>query len=79
MRANTALPPIRDIQQKLQRYGYPIEVTERLDAQTHNVLRAFQMHFRPTNFDGEPDRETLAILDALLAKYTQPPLVVDPI
>jgi N-acetylmuramoyl-L-alanine amidase len=30
------------------------------------VVRVFQMRYRPSKFDGEPDAETAAILDALI-------------
>ena len=33
------------------------------------VLRAFQAHFRPSNWSGQPDVETAAILFALIEKY----------
>ena len=36
-----------------------------LDLETRNVIAAFQMKYRPTRFDGEPDAETAAILAAL--------------
>ena len=39
------------------------------DARTRDALRAFQMHFRPSNWSGQPDTETAAILFALLEKY----------
>ncbi|KPA99418.1 N-acetylmuramoyl-L-alanine amidase [Pseudomonas asplenii] len=51
-----------------QQYGY--EVT---DADTpeglKQLVRAFQLHFRPTNYDGVMDAESAAILAALVAKY----------
>lgn len=59
------LPPVRAIQEKLRGAGYAAPDTGVLDAETRNVLRAFQMHYRPTLHDGRPDAETLAILDAL--------------
>jgi N-acetylmuramoyl-L-alanine amidase len=33
------------------------------------VLRAFQTHYRPSNWSGQPDAETAAILFALIEKY----------
>lgn len=54
----------------LSRYGY--EVTpEMTDAQQKRVIMAFQMHFRPTRWDGTADAETQAIAEALLEKYGQ--------
>lgn len=64
-------PQITALQQKLQRYGYETPQTGILDEQTSAVIAAFQMHFRPTLYDGMPDVETVAILDALLEKYRQ--------
>ncbi len=46
-----------------------IEVTGELDKHTRNVLRAFQMHFRPSQVSSEPTAETTAILFALIEKY----------
>jgi N-acetylmuramoyl-L-alanine amidase len=60
---------VADVQRKLARYGYEIDRTGRLDRQTINVVRAFQMHFRPTSYSGVPDAHTEAILDALIARY----------
>lgn len=62
---SSGLPPVRDIQEKLRRAGYPVELSGTLDAATHKVLAAFQMRYRPARHDGEPDAETLAILDSL--------------
>lgn len=57
------------LQKKLLAYGYEAPQTGVLDAQTVNVVAAFQMHFRAARYDGQPDIETVAILDALLKKY----------
>lgn len=59
------LPPMADIQQKLRRAGYSAPDTGVMDAATRRVLRAVQLHYRPARHDGEPDAETIAILDAL--------------
>lgn len=59
------LPPMRVIQEKLRHAGYAVPDTGALDTATRRVLRAFQMHYRPARHDGEPDAETIAILDAL--------------
>lgn len=61
--------PLATLQQALQAWGYQLEVTDQLDRKTRAVLRAFQMRFRPTDHRGEPDRETAAILWALLESY----------
>ncbi|WP_368541421.1 N-acetylmuramoyl-L-alanine amidase [Enterobacter soli] len=54
----------------LARYGYeiPDAATEQ---QQKRVITAFQMHFRPTLWNGVADIETLAIAEALLEKYGQ--------
>lgn len=57
------------MQKKLRAYGYLIETTGNLDEQTKQVVTAFQMHFRPSNYSGIPDCETYAILSALIKKY----------
>lgn len=56
-------------QQALARYGYGVEQTGEWDSMTHQVLRAFQLHFRPARYDGEPDQESWARLNALLERY----------
>lgn len=60
---------VRAWQQALKHYGYAIEVTGQLDAQSHSYLLAFQRHFVPEQMDAQPNRKTLAVLAALLAKY----------
>nr|WP_297458770.1 N-acetylmuramoyl-L-alanine amidase [uncultured Halomonas sp.] len=62
-------PTLIQLQRALDAYGYSLEITGQLDDRTHDVLRAFQMHFRPAHYDGQPDAETAAILWALLEKY----------
>jgi N-acetylmuramoyl-L-alanine amidase len=57
------------LQDNLAKYGYNIQPTGILDDQTRNVVRAFQMHFRPSNYSGIPDRETCAILKSLMERY----------
>ncbi len=57
------------LQKALVAYGYDVDETGELDERTHLALRAFQMHFRPSNWSGQPDAETAAILFALLEKY----------
>ncbi|NIW24252.1 MAG: N-acetylmuramoyl-L-alanine amidase [Gammaproteobacteria bacterium] len=57
------------LQRALEAYGYNVEETGKIDPQTQFVLRAFQAHFRPSNWSGQPDVETAAILFALIEKY----------
>ncbi|MFJ5363678.1 N-acetylmuramoyl-L-alanine amidase [Pectobacterium punjabense] len=54
--------------EKLARYGY--SVPETMTArEKRQVIAAFQMHFRPDNYQGQPDAQSEAIVDALLEKY----------
>ena len=57
------------LQRALNAYGYRIEDTGENDPQTRFVLRAFQSHYRPSDWSGKPDAETAAILFALIEKY----------
>lgn len=66
------LPDIADIQAALRTYGYAIDVTGAYDVQTQFVIRAFQMHFRPSAYTGAIDAESVAILYALNDKYRAP-------
>ncbi|MDG9885263.1 N-acetylmuramoyl-L-alanine amidase [Pseudomonas sp. GD04058] len=52
-------------QQQLARFGYAIEQTGVFDVATRHVIAAFQMRFRPQNFDGQPDAQTAAMLQVL--------------
>ncbi|WP_333975090.1 N-acetylmuramoyl-L-alanine amidase [Burkholderia cepacia] len=66
---------VRELQLKLARYGYDVATDGVLDTRTRRVFAAFQMHFRPADYTGDPDAETDAIAQALLDKYfagTQP-------
>ena len=60
---------VRALQQKLARYGYETVTDGVLDDRTRRVLAAFQMHFRPADYSGNPDAQTDAIAQALLDKY----------
>ena len=62
-------PTLALLQRGLRAYGYDVDATGEFDPRTQAVLRAFQMHFRPSDWSGEPDAETAAILFALLEKY----------
>lgn len=59
------LPDIVWVQAKLRRAGYDTPQTATLDKATRNVIAAFQMRYRPAQYDGVPDAQTLAILKAL--------------
>ena len=60
---------IKSVQADLAKYGYGIKQTGTWDDQTKRVIMAFQMHFRPSNYSGQLDAETWAILQALNFKY----------
>ena len=65
-----ARPPTpAQLQRALRSYGYDVDETGEHDTRTQTVLRAFQLHFRPSDWSGQPDAETAAILFALLEKY----------
>ena len=61
--------PLRNVQRALGVYGYRIEANGKFDVQTRDVLRAFQMHFRPAQSYGSMTTETVATLFALIEKY----------
>ena len=57
------MPPVNDLMQKLGQYGYDLTAAEQ------DLITAFQMHFRPSSYDGKIDAETAAIAYALCDKY----------
>ena len=63
------MPRVALVQRALKAYGYDVEVTGIEDAQTRFAVRAFQMHFRQTDYSARIDLETVSILFALLDKY----------
>jgi N-acetylmuramoyl-L-alanine amidase len=69
LRFERALPHVASIQRALVSLGYLLEETGENDTQTRFVIRAFQMHFRPSGISGVVDAETAAILFALIEKY----------
>lgn len=60
------LPDVGWFQATLARHGFEVPRHGELDEPTRNVIRAFQMKYRPARYDGEPDAETAAILDVLV-------------
>ncbi len=56
------------LQHDLARIGYAVPCSGCLDPATRCVITAFQRHWRPQRVDGEPDPETLARIDGLLAR-----------
>ncbi|MCW8025343.1 MULTISPECIES: N-acetylmuramoyl-L-alanine amidase [Pseudomonas aeruginosa group] len=63
------LPSRAEWLEALRRYGYAVPERGN-DEDFANLLRAFQMHFRPDNHDGVADAETAAILYALNERYS---------
>ncbi|KAB0497978.1 N-acetylmuramoyl-L-alanine amidase [Pseudomonas vancouverensis] len=59
------LPSIGWFQAQLASAGYATPQTGELDVATRHVIAAFQMHFRPSRFDGTPDAQTAALLMVL--------------
>lgn len=68
-RFETQPPTLALLQRGLRAYGYYVDDTGEHDPRTEAALRAFQMHFRPSDWSGRPDAGTAAILFALLEKY----------
>ncbi|NMP28149.1 N-acetylmuramoyl-L-alanine amidase [Rahnella sp. SAP-1] len=62
------LPEKNDVIAQLARYGYDTSMTTTASGY-QNVIRAFQLHFRPQKYDGILDAETAAILYALVERY----------
>lgn len=62
------LPTKADIVTHFGTYGYDATIANS-EAGYRSLVRAFQLHFRPNNYDGEVDIETAAILYALVEKY----------
>lgn len=63
------LPDLTTVQGALKAYGYQVDQTGENDVETRFAVRAFQMHFRPSEFSGIADVETVSILFALIEKY----------
>lgn len=62
------LPDRNIIIEMLDQYGYDISNATK-DTGFKDLIRAFQLHFRPNNYNGVLDTETVAILAALIEKY----------
>lgn len=56
---------VLEMQNRLSEFGYDCAVTGKQDAQTTQVIKSFQMHFRQNNIDGKIDIECLKIIDSL--------------
>jgi N-acetylmuramoyl-L-alanine amidase len=66
-------PDIAWFQAKLAQHGFAIPKSGALDATTKQILSAFQMKYRPSRYDGQPDAETAAILEVLTAPAVKVP------
>jgi N-acetylmuramoyl-L-alanine amidase len=73
--AGVAGPLVAEVQKLLASYGYGIEPTGLVDAQTQFVVAAFQRHFRPARVDGAIDQSTITTLERLIAALPEGPLV----
>jgi N-acetylmuramoyl-L-alanine amidase len=67
-------PKVAEMQDLLARYGYGVAASGRFDQAMHDVVVAFQRHFRPARVDGMVDGSTIETLRRLLATR---PAVVD--
>jgi N-acetylmuramoyl-L-alanine amidase len=59
-------PAIKELQELFARYGYGVLATGQFDSVTHDVITAFQRHFRPAKVDGIADVSTIETLRTLL-------------
>ncbi|HML12640.1 MAG TPA: N-acetylmuramoyl-L-alanine amidase [Xanthobacteraceae bacterium] len=60
-------PAVAELQGLLARYGYGIAASGQFDQAMHDVVVAFQRHFRPARVDGIADASTAETLRRLLA------------
>src|SRR6201984_269390 len=63
---------VASMQRSLGEYGYGIAVNGTYDSVTHEVVTAFQRHFRPERVDGVWDASTRATLQDLLVHRNRP-------
>lgn len=61
--------PVRRLQQQLSAIGYGIDINGAFDAQTKNVVTAFQRRWMPQRLDGHGDLETIARVGAVHGLY----------
>ena len=60
-----ALPDAAWFQAALAQWGHEVERTGQWDSQSQRVLMNFQMRYRPSNYSGQPDAESAALLFVL--------------
>jgi N-acetylmuramoyl-L-alanine amidase len=63
---------VQSARELLARYGYGVEPEGELDETLGQVIRAFQLHFRPARVDGRLDRSTLQTLERLVSALPAP-------
>ncbi len=73
--AGVAGPLVAEVQKLLATYGYGVEASGLVDAQTEFAVAAFQRHFRQQRVDGRIDQSTITTLQRLLAALPKDPLV----
>ena len=61
----TALPDVAWFQAQLDAWGFEVPRHGEFDEETRHVISAFQMKYRPSRYDGEPDAETAGLLEAV--------------
>lgn len=59
------LPSVKWVQESLATVGYRVPQLGEMDAETKRVVKAFQMRYRQSRFDGALDAETAALLDVV--------------
>ena len=65
-RFEAALPDVAWFQEAMAKHGYFVPKTGVLDETTQRVISAFQMRYRPGNYEGKPDAETAALVQVLI-------------
>ena len=65
-------PDIAWWQKTLVQHGYELVQSGQFDNATKNVLASFQMRYRPSNYSGQADAETAALLHVLTTPPTAP-------
>jgi len=68
-------PSLHTVQNALNRLGYQVELSGSYDRSTQYAMRAMQLHFRPSDFSGVVDIDSMAIIWALLEKYRPKELI----
>lgn len=63
---------VMGLQRSLNSYGYGVAISGNYDSATHEVVAAFQRHFRPERVDGVSDASTRATLREVLAHRGRP-------